>query len=37
MDFQQRMLATCDEVELSANQDYRLSFAQAIFQEVSMP
>ncbi len=28
------MLSTCDEVELSANQDYRLSFGQAVFQEV---
>lgn len=32
--FQERMLAVCDEVELSAKQDYRLSFGQAVHQEV---
>ena len=32
--FQERLLAACNEVELSAEQDYRLSFGRAELQEV---
>ena len=32
--FQERLLAACNEVELSAEQDYRLSFGRVVLQEV---
>lgn len=32
--FQERLMSVCDEVELSAQQDYRLSYAQAVLQQV---